>query len=57
MATIVFQVDDGAKTEGELKPNAELREAMEDFRLWRNLHGPFATVEEAMCSMLEGNDA
>jgi DNA-damage-inducible protein J len=34
------------------KPNAELREAMEDVRLNRNLHGPFATAEEAVRSML-----
>jgi len=30
------------------KPNTELREAMEDVRLNRNLHGPYATVDEAM---------
>jgi hypothetical protein len=53
MVTIVFQVDNAAKMEGELKPNAEHREAMEDIRLQRNLHGPFATVEEAICFMLE----
>jgi DNA-damage-inducible protein J len=35
------------------KPNAELREAMEDVRLHRNLHGPFTTAEEAVRSMLE----
>ncbi|MCL1875395.1 MAG: type II toxin-antitoxin system RelB/DinJ family antitoxin [Synergistaceae bacterium] len=35
------------------KPNAELREAMEDVRLRRNLHGPFKTVDEAMKVMLE----
>ena len=35
-------------------PNAELREAMEDVRLHRNLHGPFATGEEAVRSMMEG---
>jgi DNA-damage-inducible protein J len=35
------------------KPNAELREAMEDMRLHRNLHGPFVTEEEAVRSMLE----
>ena len=35
------------------KPNAELREAMEDSRLGRNLHGPFATAEEAVHAMLE----
>jgi DNA-damage-inducible protein J len=37
----------------EKKPNAEFREAMEDIRLGRNLHGPFASVEDAMRSMLE----
>jgi DNA-damage-inducible protein J len=35
------------------KPNAELREAMEDIRLGHNLHGPFKTAEEAVQSMLE----
>ena len=35
------------------KPNAELREAMEDIRLKRNLHGPFATAEDAMKAMLQ----
>jgi hypothetical protein len=35
------------------KPNAELREAMEDVRLNRSLHGPFATAEDAVRSMLE----
>ena len=35
------------------KPNAELREAMEDVQLKRNLHGPFATAKEALHSMLE----
>jgi DNA-damage-inducible protein J len=35
------------------KPNAELREAMEDVRLRRNLHGPYHTVDEAMKAMLE----
>jgi len=35
------------------KPNAELRGAMEDIRLHKNLHGPFATAEEAVRSMLE----
>jgi len=35
------------------KPNAELSEAMEDVRLGRNLYGPFAVAEEAMCSLLE----
>jgi DNA-damage-inducible protein J len=37
----------------ERKPNAELREAMEDVRLNRNLYGPFKTAEEAVRSMLE----
>ena len=43
-----FEVKLGAR-----KPNAELRETMEDVRLRRNLHGPFATAEEAVRSMLE----
>jgi DNA-damage-inducible protein J len=34
-------------------PNAELREAMEDIRLRRNLHGPYKTAKEAVSSMLE----
>jgi len=34
-------------------PNAELREAMEDVRLQRNLHGPFSSANEAVSSMLE----
>jgi len=42
-----------ARRGGKSKPNAELREAMEDVRLWRNLHGPFATAEDAIRSMLE----
>ena len=33
--------------------NAETLEAMEDVRLGRNLHGPYATVEEAMRAMME----
>ena len=37
----------------ERKPNAELREAMEDARLGRNLNGPYATTDEAVRSMLE----
>ena len=37
----------------ERTPNAELREAMEDTRLRRNLHGPFATGDEAVRSMME----
>jgi len=35
------------------KPNKELRQAIEDARLRRNLHGPFSNAEEAMHSMLE----
>jgi DNA-damage-inducible protein J len=35
------------------RPNAELREALEDVRLRKNLHGPFVTAEEAVRSMLE----
>ena len=37
----------------ERRPNAELREAMEDVRLGRGIHGPFASGEEAVRSMLE----
>ena len=37
----------------ERKPNAELREAMDDIKFNRNLHGPFDTAEEAVRSMLE----
>jgi len=35
------------------KPNAELRQAMEDVRTGQNLYGPFLTAEEAVNSMLE----
>ena len=35
------------------KPNAELREAMEDIRLGCNLHGQFCNAEEAVRSLLE----
>jgi DNA-damage-inducible protein J len=35
------------------KPNAEMREAMEDIRLNRNLYGPFETVDEAMKALME----
>ena len=35
------------------KPNADLREAMEDVRLGRHLNGPFRTAEEAVRSLLE----
>jgi DNA-damage-inducible protein J len=38
---------------GSRKPNAELREAMEDMRLRRNIKGPFATADDAVRSMLE----
>jgi DNA-damage-inducible protein J len=34
------------------KPNAEMREAMEDVQLNRNLYGPFSTAEETVRSML-----
>ena len=37
----------------ERRPNAELRKAMEDIELERNLHGPYSTGEEAVLSMLE----
>jgi DNA-damage-inducible protein J len=39
------------KRSGNHKPNAQLREAMEDIRLKRNLHGPYATADEAVQSM------
>jgi DNA-damage-inducible protein J len=35
------------------RPNAELRTAMDDVRLRRNLIGPFDTVDEAMNALLE----
>jgi DNA-damage-inducible protein J len=35
------------------KPNEELREALEDARQQRNLHGPFSNAEDAVRSMLE----
>jgi DNA-damage-inducible protein J len=35
------------------KPNADLREAMDDVRLRRNMHGPYHTVDEAMKALLE----
>ena len=38
------------KCTGNRKPNAELREAMEDVRLGSNLHGLFDNAEEAMRS-------
>ena len=38
---------------GHRKPNIQLREAIEDVRLGRNLYGPFDTVKEAVHSMLE----
>ena len=41
------------KRVSERKPNAELREAMEDIRLSRNLHGPYSSAEEAVHSMLD----
>ena len=34
--------------------NPDLLEAIEDTRLRRNLHGPFATAQEAVASMLDG---
>ena len=42
------------KRASDRKPNAELREALEDVRLEKNLHGPYVTAEEAVRSMLEG---
>ena len=47
---VTVRIDINAKNR---KPNAELREAMEDVRLKRNLHGPFGTAKEALHSMLE----
>ena len=41
------------KRASDRKPNAELREAMDDIRLNRNLHGPYLSAEEAIRSMLE----
>ena len=41
------------RNRGHGKPNAELREALEDVRLQRNLHGPFDTVDDAMKALLE----
>jgi DNA-damage-inducible protein J len=35
------------------RPNAQLREAMEDIRLKRSLHGPYTSADEAVQSMLE----
>jgi DNA-damage-inducible protein J len=35
------------------RPNAQLREAMEDARLGRNIIGPFDTVDDMMKSLLE----
>jgi hypothetical protein len=42
-----------SKDNYERTPNAELREAIEDVRLGRNLYGPYKTVAEAMKAMLE----
>ena len=38
---------------GHRKPNAQLRETLEDVRSGRNLYGPFDTAKEAVHSMLE----
>jgi len=35
------------------EPNADLREAIEDARLRRNLTGPFDTVDDVMRALLE----
>jgi DNA-damage-inducible protein J len=35
------------------KPNAEMREALEDVRLRRNLHGPYKNADDAVTAMLE----
>ena len=36
----------------EKRPNEDLREAMEDIRLKRNLHGPYKTVDDAMQALM-----
>ena len=41
------------KLSRERKPNAELREAMEDARHGNNLYGPYSSGEEAVRSMME----
>ena len=41
------------KLKRERKTNAELREAMEDIRLNREVHGPYSSTEEAVLSMLD----
>ena len=38
---------------GYKKPSAELQEAIDDIRMNRNLHGPFANAKDAVLSMLE----
>jgi hypothetical protein len=45
--------DGGAHDNCARTANAEFREMMEDVRLWRNIHGPYATAEEAVRAMLE----
>lgn len=52
MATIQVSIDD-KDADSFFIPNAELREAMEDIRLDRNLYGPFTTAADAVRSMLE----
>ena len=34
-------------------PNADLLEAIEDTREWKNLHGPYASAKEAVHALLE----
>ena len=40
------------KRTNDKKLNLELREAMEDVRLRRNLHGPYKTVDDAMQALM-----
>ena len=41
------------KRKNERSPKSDLIEAMDDVRNKKNLHGPFASAEEAVRSMLE----
>jgi len=39
------------------KPNAELREAIEDIRLNRNIYGPFDTASDAVVSIYQAGQS
>jgi DNA-damage-inducible protein J len=41
------------KRNSDKKPNADLREAMEDVSLGRHLHGPFRPAEETVSSLFD----